>query len=70
MTGVRTGPPMIDIPKREPPIFVLGPRPRRPSAKMVGNMTDMKKLVRKMAQRPIHPGKAIANATNTLLDIA
>jgi hypothetical protein len=30
---------------KDPPIFVFGPNSFTPSAKIVGNMTDMKKLV-------------------------
>ena len=47
--GVNTAPPMMDITINEPASFVFSPRPFIPSAKMVGNISDMKKLVNKMA---------------------
>ena len=54
--GVKTAPPIIAITSSEEPIFVLTPSPRIESAKIVGNITDMKKLVQKTDHNPIHPG--------------
>ena len=56
MNGVSTAPPTIAITSREPPSFVSSPSPRSPIAKIVGNISDMKKLVRKIAHMPSHPG--------------
>ena len=47
--GGKTAPPMIAITISDPPSFVLGPNPLIPRAKIVGNIKDMKKLVRKIA---------------------
>src|SRR5277367_669042 len=58
MMGVKIAPPMTAITISDPPIFVFGPSPFNPSAKIVGNISDMKKLVRKIAQRPIQPGSS------------
>jgi len=52
MIGVRTAPPAIAITSSEPPIFVLGPSPFNPSAKIVGNIRDIKKLVRNTHHNP------------------
>ena len=56
MTGVKAAPPTIPITIIEPPSFVLGPSSFRPRAKMVGNIKDMKKLVRNIDHRPTQPG--------------
>src|SRR5450432_2961109 len=40
------------ITRNDPPIFVLRPNPFSPRAKIVGNMRDMKKLVKNTAQNP------------------
>jgi hypothetical protein len=50
----------------DPPIFVFWSRPAMPRAKIVGNMTDMKKLVTKMAHRPTQPGKPTPTATSAI----
>ena len=49
-------PPMIDMMISDEPIFVFSPSPSTPSAKIVGYMTDMKKLEEKMHHNPAHPG--------------
>jgi hypothetical protein len=67
MTGVKTAPPMMAITIIDPPIFVLDPNPLIPSAKIVGNMRDIKKLVRKIDQSPIQPGISTPRATKTTL---
>jgi hypothetical protein len=51
----------------DPPIFVFGPSPWIPNAKMVGNMRGMKKLVRKIDQSPIQPGSSTPTATKPTL---
>ena len=51
----------------EPPILVSGPSPLIPSAKMVGNIRDMKKLVAKIAHRPIQPGCTTLTPTRSTL---
>src|SRR5450432_786318 len=56
--GVKTAPPMIAITSSDPPSFVFGPSPFNPSAKIVGNISDIKKLVRNNAHNPIQPGIA------------
>jgi hypothetical protein len=56
MIGVSTAPPMIAMMRRDAPIFVFSPSPSTPSAKIVGYITDMKKLDRKMAHNPAQPG--------------
>ena len=50
--GVKTAPPIMAITINDPPNFVFGPKPFKPRAKMVGNISDMKKLVKKIAQSP------------------
>ncbi len=54
----------------EPPSLVSEPRPLRPMAKMVGNMMDMKRLVRRMAQVPARPGWAMPTASSRMLRAA
>ena len=39
-----------------------------PNAKIVGNITDMKKLVMKMAHRPTQPGKATPTVISPRID--
>jgi hypothetical protein len=56
ISGVRIAPPMIAMTINDPPTLLSAPRPWRPRAKIVGYMRDMKKLVAKSAQTPIHPG--------------
>ena len=67
--GGNTAPPMIAITIIDPPSFVLGPSPLIPRAKIVGNIKDMKKLVRKNAQTPTQPGKSTPVATSARLTI-
>ena len=43
ITGGNKAPPKIDITIKEDAFFVFGPRSFIPRAKIVGNMTDMKK---------------------------
>jgi len=64
--GVNTAPPIIAITMNEPAIFVFGPRPFKPSAKIVGNISDIKKLVRNTAQSPNEPGNSMAMPTSTI----
>src|SRR5271154_2009582 len=66
MRGVSTAPPIIAMTRKEPPILVWGPRPLSPSAKIVGNISDMKKLVRKRHQKPTQPGWSTATDTNRI----
>ncbi len=59
--GVSTAPPTMAITSKEPPILVLGPSFFNPRAKMVGNISDMKKLVIKSAHNPTQPGRVTAD---------
>ncbi len=45
MNGGAIAPPTMDMTMSEEPSLVWSPSPRMPSAKIVGNMTDMKKNV-------------------------
>ena len=56
ITGVNAAPPMIAMMIIDPPILVFGPSSFIPNAKIVGNMRDMKKLVKNTAHNPTHPG--------------
>ena len=67
INGVKIAPPMIAITMHEPPSLVFGPNSFNPSAKIVGNINDMKKLVRKIAQSPIQPGKSTPVPTSMTL---
>src|SRR5664279_1729522 len=67
ITGVNTAPPTIAITSSEPPIFVFGPSPFKPIAKIVGNMSDMKKLVRNTHHNPNQPGNSTPSETSTCL---
>ena len=53
---VRTAPPMIAITMSEPTSLVLGLNSLMPSARVVGNTGDKKKLVSKIAHSPTQPG--------------
>jgi hypothetical protein len=53
MRGVSTAPPTIAITRNDPPMLVFGPRSLRPIAKIVGNITDRKKLVSRSATSPV-----------------
>ena len=67
MAGGAQAPPMIDMMMMEPPNFVFGPNPLMPSAKMVGNMSDMKKLVMNTAPTPSQPGNKTPMPTSAVL---
>src|SRR5664279_3275636 len=69
MTGVNTAPPTMDITSSEPPILVFGPSPFKPIAKIVGNISDMKKLVRNTHHNPNQPGNSTPNETSTMFAI-
>ena len=64
MSGVRIAPPTMAITINDPPSLVFGPSPFRPRAKIVGNMSDMKKLVANNAHRPAQLGRNMAKPTN------
>src|SRR5690349_3335488 len=49
INGGATAPPTIDITISDEPSLVYSPSPRIPSAKIVGNPTDMKKKVANIA---------------------
>ena len=70
INGVSTAPPIKLITRKDAPIFAFGPRPFTPEAKMVGYMTDIKKLVQKIAHIPIHPGNSIPIKTRQIFTIA
>ena len=52
---VSAAPPIMAITIIEPAVLVLAPIPLIASAKIVGNMTDMKKLVINRQPTPTHP---------------
>jgi hypothetical protein len=56
ISGVKTAPPMSPITISEAPTFVFSPKFLIPSANVVGNIKDMKKLVENNAHTPTHPG--------------
>jgi hypothetical protein len=62
--GVKIAPPIIAITISEPPSFVFGPNSFNPRPKIVGNISDMKKLVRKIAHNPSQPGNHTPTATS------
>jgi hypothetical protein len=47
--------------------WVLGSSSFKPSAKMVGNISDIKKLVRNIAHNPTQPGSNTPIATSATL---
>src|SRR4030042_5060073 len=57
MTGM-IAPPTIDITRNEDAFLVNGPRSFIPRAKIVGNMTDIKKYVEKSETTDVHPNPA------------
>ena len=57
---------MIDMTRSDEPSLVCEPRSLIPRAKIVGNMSDIKKLVSKIAIIPAHPGRLIPNASKTM----
>ena len=63
INGVNTAPPIIAITIKEEAGLEFAPSPRRPRAKIVGNIKDMKKLVRKIEHMPIQPGQTTAIPT-------
>ena len=65
--GGKTAPPTIAMTINDPPSLVFSPSPLIPNAKMVGNMSDIKKLVRNMDHTPAHPGIKIAISTRVIL---
>ena len=70
ITGVRAAPPMIDITISAPPVFVRVPNPFTPSAKMVGNIMDMKNPTVTRQPTPSQPGRNAARAHVTALTSA
>ncbi len=70
MSGVSTAPPMIAITISEPPSLAVSPSPRIPWAKIVGNISDMKKLVSSRAIIPVQPGNKTPIAASNVLTTA
>ena len=70
INGVKTPPPIIAITINDPAIFVFDPSPLIPSAKIVGNINDIKKLDRNIDHTPIHPGKTTATDIRSIFMIA
>ena len=62
-------PPIIAITIMDAPILVFGPRPFIPNAKIVGNISDIKKLDSTNAHTPKIPGIKMATATMNILRI-
>ena len=60
ISAVNTAPPIIAIITSDEPALVCEPRPLTLSAKIVGNISDIKKLVDARAIRPPKPGAKIA----------
>lgn len=54
--GGKKAPPTMAMTIIDPPIFVWTPSPLILSAKLVGYISDIKKLVKNIVQTPIHPG--------------
>ena len=69
MIGVHTAPPMMAMIIIDPPILVFGPSPFTPNAKIVGNISDIKKLDNTNAHTPRIPGRKIAMSTINILRI-
>ena len=67
INGVQSAPPMIAITRTDPPILVFSPRSFILIANIVGYIRDIKKLVRKIAHIPIHPGIKMLNPTRIIL---
>jgi len=67
ISGVNTAPPTIAMMIIDPPSFVLGPSFLIPKAKIVGNISDMKKLVKKIAHSPTQPGRSTPIETSATL---
>lgn len=55
MNGGKTAPPTIDITMNDEAFFVFGPKSFIPSAKIVGNVMDMKKKIRYKAITESYP---------------
>ena len=67
MIGVQTAPPTMAIMMNDPPNFVFTPNPLTPRAKIVGNISDIKKLVVIKDHPPIPLGKKTAIETKIIL---
>jgi len=65
-----SAPPMIAMTMNEAASFERLPRPKIPSAKIVGNMIDMKKKLRKRAMSEIQPSLRAMTAMSTVLAAA
>lgn len=71
ITAVSSAPPIMDITSNdEPSLRASSCMPSRPSAKMVGNITDMNTLAATSAYNPVQPGNAMATAHNSRLIVA
>lgn len=64
MTGGKTAPPTIDITTNDDAFFVFGPRSLIASAKMVGNMIDMKKNTPKRLISDTHPNPVLTTGSS------
>ncbi len=62
ITLVSAAPPRIAITSSDPAVLVFAPMPFRPSAKMVGNMMDMNRLVVSRQIVPTQPGCTTATS--------
>jgi hypothetical protein len=67
--GGKKAPPTMAITINELPIFVFGPIPLIPNAKIVGNINDIKKLVMNNDINPTQPGSTMAISISTILII-
>ncbi len=63
-------PPTMAITMKAEALLVCGPSPWMPSAKMVGNMIDMKKKLAKSAPTEIQPSGAITKTMTSTLTAA
>jgi hypothetical protein len=68
--AVSTAPPMMLITRKEEAVFVSVPSPFKEFAKIVGNMTDMKKLVIVSAKTPACEPAAKATQTSNTFAMA
>ena len=70
MTLVNAAPPRMAMTRSEPAVLVFSPMPLSPSAKMVGNMMDMKRLVVSRHMTPTQLGRVTAMRPSTTLTTA
>lgn len=70
MSGGQKAPPATAITKKEEPFFVSEPRSLMPRAKIVGNITDIKKYVLNKAITEVQPRPISTTPVRIVLAIA